>query len=317
MYTATWIMSSNFGRDRAFEVTEQGAVVGTQNFGNLTSRGFIWREGTTNILNAYSITEALCGSDVLVGGMARIPSGADRSAVWEAGAYRDPGYPISRLGTSRISAMSSDGGIAGYSQRELGSEAFVLKNGEVTSILARPHRFLRVTGLNQSNDLVGTEVFGELQTVFHWSPTKGLSFYGIGSALDISDNGDAVGYLGTQGGLSAFLLHDGELVTLKGYAAHAINSAGVIVGNRRDSDIHAVMWLNREMVDIDPLVVTEGWAFRTAVDISDTGHILAAGSFNGESGYALLTPVPEVNPASVLVFGILVLRILVWRTHCR
>ena len=80
-------------------------------------------------------------------------------------------------------------------------------------------------------------------------------------------------------------------------AANAINDKGQIVGQAEVSashDLHAVIWENGKMTDLNTFVPTEfGWVLRYATGINRHGQIIVNGYravYDGQTRTFLLTP---------------------------
>lgn len=136
-------------------------------------------------------------------------------------------------------------------------------------------------------------------------------------AFDINDSGVTVGYGNFSQGITAFISspNGGEirpLLTRYGYSvsteAHGINNLGQVVGNYGIGDIsNGTAFVTGENginpVDINSLVINGNFNFSEAIDINDSGQILAIA--NGHS--YLLSPVPEPETIFYLAIGLILL----------
>ena len=75
----------------------------------------------------------------------------------------------------------------------------------------------------------------------------------------------------------------------------AINAEGVIVGRPETliDESRAVMWIKGVIVDLNAFVTHDpALKLLSAVDINDSGQIVGAGTYEGESIVYMLTPNP-------------------------
>ena len=129
------------------------------------------------------------------------------------------------------------------------------------------------------------------------------------TATAINNAGQIVGTIRYAGGAPipqpnpAFLVSGGstsDLGTLGGLSAAAkdINNNGLVVGESTLSDntLHAFIYRNGTMTDLNALIASSGWILATAKAINDKGQIVGSGTLNGEAHGFLLTPIDTGAP---------------------
>ncbi len=171
---------------------------------------------------------------------------------------------------------------------------------------------------------------------FVWSSEDGAEYLGnlggeASGAFDLNDHGETVGWSETDIVLDddslavgAFVWRSGAgmegLAFLPGYThamATGINNHGAIVGiatNDRSTATHwpnlherlpqnsvAVVWLHGRAIDLNLLVLDEGWIIEAAYDINNLGQITGMGlSPNGERVAVMLNPLVQSESDEVI-----------------
>ena len=148
-------------------------------------------------------------------------------------------------------------------------------------------------------------------------------------ASALNDSGVIVGMAGRSGpdvpfppaGTRAVSWIDGVMHFLDGSEAvttsHAtdVNAEGWIVGGLHDD---AILWIDGVALRLDSLIEdgsTLGfshWDLTDASHVNDRGQIVVVGALDGQSQYALLTPVPEPSTMALALGG---LAVLTWRAR--
>jgi probable HAF family extracellular repeat protein len=139
-----------------------------------------------------------------------------------------------------------------------------------------------------------------------------LPGHASGTALDVNQGGQIVGWSGTVDGVvsRAFLWENGvmqDLGALSGDVnsqALSINTSGQVVGWSGTPDrsvSRAFLWQDGEMLDLNGVLVLDlngvlapNWVFTEATAINDAGQIVGVGRHNGQTRAFLLKPVLPV-----------------------
>ncbi len=141
------------------------------------------------------------------------------------------------------------------------------------------------------------------------SATYGPQAVYYSMATAINNAGQVVGSIRYGGGAPgphpspAFLVSGGSatnLGTLGGVSAAAkdINNNGIVVGESAiaDNTVHAFIYRNGAMTDLNTLIANSGWVLTSAAAINDKGQIVGSGTLNGEAHGFLLSPIDTGTP---------------------
>jgi hypothetical protein len=130
---------------------------------------------------------------------------------------------------------------------------------------------------------------------------------GFNSAIPyaINDSGQVVGTNNPGGGEQAFISTTGgsfaigpARATYTSVASGSINNSGIVVGY---SGLGGWIWSATSGTQMLTSLVPTGWFIGNGVSISDNGHILAQGQFNGGTyGYLDLFPTGSPAPATLI-----------------
>jgi probable HAF family extracellular repeat protein len=240
----------------AHGINNRGQVVGSHVGEDLFTAPFVWQNGTLITLDALGDGQAGVAHDInnrgqIVGSSSTGSAFEVRAILWENG------QPIvlESLSTGDFSfseayGINDRGLIAGVSNTSTALRPVIWAKGEVVDL--------------------GTP-----------------AGYGAGWALDINEQGQAVGYVIPSSPADALQTHaalwdDGHAIDLGVLpgdtfsVAYGINNRGQVVGisgNQPAGTERAFIWENGVMQEIAP---PPGYAFARALDISDSGRIAGA-----------------------------------------
>jgi probable HAF family extracellular repeat protein len=207
------------------------------------------------------------------------------SADFQGSAVRmEPNGLIAQIGTlgssnSRSTAINSSGHVVGMSPVDsLGWEqnSFLWKDGAIRN-------------LNASDGVSGRQEYD-------W-------------AYDISDAGLVVGYVSLGGRSRLGYLYDSNSDAITYFpevTMYSINNRGTVVGEKYDPasplSYRATIYQNGQLYDLNDFISHPTSVYLGgAIDVNDTGQILAVGQSNFPGVYGfILTPIPE---PSTLLFG--------------
>lgn len=161
-------------------------------------------------------------------------------------------------------------------------------------------------GINEAGVIVGTAVTlaNEARAVM-WGADRQLVDLGTGGAresqaMDINAAGTIAGF--TRSPNHAVVIDNGvfvDLGTLGGMHSHALalDDNGSVVGMSTDvgdASIHAFLYEDGAMIDLDQLVDDPRWELSQAIDICNNGRIAGNGMLDGiPRGFVLI---PEASP---------------------
>jgi probable HAF family extracellular repeat protein len=138
------------------------------------------------------------------------------------------------------------------------------------------------------------------------------------AAMDVNDNGVAVGYTSNLDALGhthmrSFIYMNGQMTPLGNLAADnsavAINNLGAVLGYSLDSGVNGTreipyLYQDGAQYDLASLLADPGWRIANVTDINDSGMIVGR-ACNPDGCYAaLLTPVPEPAAYAMLLAGL-------------
>ena len=208
----------------------------------------------------------------------------------------------SLLTYAEVRDLNEHGDVVGFTTS---GKAFVYSDGAATEI--HPDIggvYSWAYAINNSGQIVGSweNASGDVFAFVYSDGTK-TDLGGLGGdhvALDINDDGDAVGYATVSGDQHPILWPASgggqDLGLLSGGffgRARAINNAGQIVGWSEISGgtHHAFLYENGTMTDLNDLLPPGStWELKEAEDINEVGQIVGVGTIGGNSRGFLMTP---------------------------
>lgn len=290
-------------------VNSTGVVAGS--FGPPANRlAFRFENGRLNPLYGTVGSVRAEAADVNNGGavVGTITSAtASQAVVWPAGANRPiglgylPGGPPRSFGY----AINDKGQVAGTAARPSYPDAAgVLFNGPGGIRDLQPGAFTNAFDVNNGGVVLGSPRAGT-SNPFLSSPgsiTTISCLSGVGALRNrLNDGGTVVGQNAQNlparwraGVCTPLPLPGGYKFNL----VRAINNAGTMVGNVANSDFggRAVIWPAGGGVKFldDVVPAGTGWKLTVALDISDAGHVIGTGEFNGRDDVPFLYT-PDLN----------------------
>ncbi|HWB98758.1 MAG TPA: IPT/TIG domain-containing protein [Bryobacteraceae bacterium] len=204
-------------------------------------------------------------------------------------------------------AINGFGEITGDAFNGNGFQAFIGTASETTAIpLTGSFTSSQAAAINDAGQVVGKGQNGEDDAFI--ATTSGMTAIPSITPVAINNAGQIAGYLafgspetaliGTASGFTAIPLPAGA--THAYVSAGCLNSSGAVVGF---SDAGGWIWTASAGTQLLSSLVPAGWKFTNALSISNSGLILAIGSFQGGlSEYLELTPVgpPSITPGGVV-----------------
>jgi probable HAF family extracellular repeat protein len=256
----------------AFDINDNGDVVGESVMPNGTVGGFLYSGGTMK--NVGNLGGRSCVADGINSSGEVVGYATTAEGIYQPFLYRqntismiaDP-YGIS-AGFVKINDKSQIAG--GYVKPDGNSSLFIYDNGTFNDIGSLGGNYCYVTGINNKGDLIG------------------------------SSN------LTVDGPQHALLYTDGHVLDINGSStsseAFGINDAGDVVG--WSDDFGGFLYSGGSITYLSSLFGPFVHIDRT-VDINNSGQILTWGTVDGADGdVVLLTPVPEPSMAVLLGAGI-------------
>jgi hypothetical protein len=197
-------------------------------------------------------------------------------------------------------AINASGQVAGYgtnssgnSQAFIGSTAIPLPSGWTSAI---------GEGINASGQVTGYGNNGSTNQAFigstaiplpiGWTTAEGLAINTSGQVAGFGNNGSAnQAFIFTSSGNTAIPLPTG--VSSVTVTEQSLNDSGVVVGSSSYGTQVGWIWDASDGTQLLNNLVPSGWVISNAISISDSGLILAQGSFDGGA-----TEYVELSPAA-------------------
>ena len=259
----------------AVAVNDSGQVTGYSYLQNSSwPHAFLWSGGPLLDLGtlggSLSSAVALNRFGQVTGSSFTTNNAAQHAFLYSGGVM----YDLGGLGVgaySSANAINDAGQVVGESDTNVFTHAFLYSNGSMLDLGTLGGTYSSAYAINNSGQVIGDS------STLHDAQYHGF-IYQNGKMTD----------LGTLGGLSS--------------SAAAINNLGQVVGNSEDASQNGLpfLWQNGVMVDLNSLLpANSGWVLASAKFINDSGQIVGAGSYNGESAWYLLsTKAPNRPPVA-------------------
>jgi probable HAF family extracellular repeat protein len=304
----------------ALGINNNGDIVGQASFAGATSAtAAIWSNGVVSNLGTLggntSSASDINDYGVVVGKSYTVANNLLQAFKWDSSNGMQALPTLSENG-SGAAAINNAGQIVGSANNDLDQLRPVLWDS--TGIHVQSALSGVALGINKSGQIVGMTRNAGADHAMLWSNGEGQdlgTFGGSGgsTAKAINDNGQ-VSIL-TRFGTNTYnaiwsngVLQDWLPDLGSGSAdVSGMNNAGQLVGSMGmgGSSLHAILWQDGAIIDLNSLVEGTGWTLLCATDINDKGQIVGYGT-NG-SGYSafLLTPdaTPTPIPATLPLFG--------------
>lgn len=313
----------------AYNVNDNGQVVGFSDDFNGYHRGFLWdsKDGIQDIGTLGGITSIAhdINNHGQIVGMALDSNDVWRAFCWENGNMNS--LSVTNDTSSYAYGINDTGQVVGWATVNGGIRAFLWDSNEGMQNLGSMGEGRSIaTDINQDGAVVGMTDYDNRDRGFLW--TGSMSSLGLllggsfSGAYSINDINQIVGYADTNGCTHAFIWDNingiQDLGTLGGRDSRAqgINNLGMVVGvaDAINGKSAAFLWSNDKMIDLNSLISDDcGWYLEDARGINDLGQIVGCGLYNGYQRAFLLTPVPETSSILALLSGLAGVSGIVWR----
>ena len=287
------------GASEGNAINSAGTVAGDSYLLDLSFHAFITTNGSLldlGTLGSTNSTPIAINDAGQVAGDSLLADGSQRAFLYTNG----PMFSVGDLGGnySAAFALNASGMVAGESSLTNGdTHAILYSSGALNDLGTLGGTYSSARGINHSGLVVGeASLTNEDVHAFSYSGTMMSDLGTLGgtysTASDVNSNGQVIGYSSLTGDqqYDAFVFSAGTMTDLGvlpgGNTSYpfAINNLGQIVGYSSVSDgsLHAVLWQNGQVTDLNTLVPTNsGWVLSYAQFINDAGRIVGSGTLNG------------------------------------
>jgi probable HAF family extracellular repeat protein len=249
------------------DINDRGQVVGslTTTHGG---RGFVWKNGSMKDLGNGSFAGASrINERGQIIGTSSAAHRAEHAVQWKNGKMKDLGFTF-------VTALNERDQIVGARFVSLGGGVYggapvIWASGKVRDLFGLAGRGGQASAINNRGHVVGTTRNGRAVL---WQNGK-ITDLGPGTAVDINERGQIIGYTTTPAGKSrAFLWQNGARTDLGPGALVAINGRGQVIGYRESpaGELNAFLWQRGTTTDLGTL--GGAWSFPTA--ISNRGQVV-------------------------------------------
>ncbi len=292
----------------AYDVNEQGAVVGKSTTSDGAYMSFYWDSKSGMV--AIGLGKAL-GLNNLGQVVGNHHQHNDNAFIWDAVdgfAYLNKGDFL----FATANGIGDSGKAVGYARNYNdidGTRALLWDPASDTfSILEGLEGPAYASAINGFEDVAGYS--GDPCRAFLWNRSEGITYLDALNdegwsyyAADINDEGQVVGYVRTASDEFRAFIWDQEagmrLLSGEGESralavnryGHAVGAQGTLIGLGGT----AYLWKDGERTDLNDVIPSDsGWELRDARGISDAGLICGTGLFNGELHAFLLEPAAPI-----------------------
>lgn len=280
----------------AYDVNNNGQVVGGAETALGKGYGFIWEDGVMTSLSTlsagpgetYSEASSINDQGLAVGYSYSQSHGNYHAALWDGSGVIDLGTLDQGAGWSWAMGINNNNQVVGHSS----GRAFLWENGVMTDLGSLGTQS-GAYGINDAGQVVGnTEVPGGGYHAFVWQSGTMTDLGTLGgsysTAYAINNSGQVVGSSqDVSNQTRAFIWENGvmtDLGTLGGphSVAFAINDAGQVAGQSVTADFesHAFLWEDGVMNDLGDLggTVSAAWGINNAGLVVGQGNLPATNS---------------------------------------
>lgn len=245
--------------------------------------------------------------------------GVEHAFVYQAGAVHDIGAAVA-LG------MNAGGDIVGQTYTSTGAVAFLYRGSSLIELgYLGNGNVSRATAINDAGHIVGeSNLAAGAQAPTHpflfdgaaWFDLGTLTGVGVTSAVAINNAGHIAGYSDAgRGRTHVFFYEDGAMTDLGSFGGFDVtigemNALGQVVGTGNTPDGPDVAFISRDgtLVDLNTLIdPASGWAITSALDINDSGQIIANACRDGVCRAVrldLAAAVPEPDATLLWLAGV-------------
>jgi probable HAF family extracellular repeat protein len=318
---------------QAYDVNDQGQVVGFATTAAPQTRAFRWQDGVmTNLGTLGGTFSSASGLNVFgqVAGSSSVAAGAPpRATFWNGSAMVNLTPDLSASEGSAAYGINDQSHIVGTISGVGAPVPFIWRGGVVTRLedLAGPGAY--AWDLNNADQVVGSAyspdltLLGQMQHAVLWQ-NDAITDLGVlpgdedSSAVAINTFGDIVGSSGRtdpdtyESTYRPFLYSGGMMTAIQmpsteSYASD-INDSRAIVGTMRAaggfSKFHAFMYVDGVVTDLNTVIPAAGLHLVDAKAISNDGRIAGVAiDVQGRYHAFLLTPGVEENPTIYVNIG--------------
>lgn len=294
----------------AYAINDAGMVAG-YGYSTEGNRAFSWANGQLQNLGAPSPGDFSGAYDINNAGVAVGSSGGE-AVQWSPGQAPTVLSRLPGASYANANAINNQGTVVGSS----GGVATSWKDGQVSALTSTESTAIDINdaglvvgAINANYQRHAATWKDGIQTMLQ-TPTGYSSSIGLG----VNEQNVIVGRVTSANIDQAAIWTDGQVQVLApvagdaGSMAYDINEKGQIVGLSisltQGYSFRAALWEGGKAYDLASLVMDgQGWLFSQAQSINESGQIVGWGNFNGQGRSFLLSPVPEVGSAAMMLWG--------------
>jgi len=306
----TEILPPGWQSSEAYDINNNGIIVGSGRDEKGRYRGFLYRSGTYKTLIPPGWEEARAravndGGDVAGQGLARDYKGF----LYSNGVYTEilpPGWR-----EAYAYGISNNGEIVGYGREQKYFKGFLYSRGNYSDIIPPGWREAYAYGINSNGVVTGYGIDENSKTrgfIYENGTYTAILPPGLheAKAFHINDHGAVVGSgLDIGNTPKSFMYKDGDYSEIlapgwQSVEAYGVNNRGAVAGWGTYKGGHTIGFLYNGTSFFS--LLPPGWQWSQTYIINDRGDIIGYGSYGAENRGFMARGIPDISVSPMIIF---------------